>query len=41
MVNKIECYFEIYYILDDEDKIRVASMYLEGSTGDWLLGGKV
>jgi hypothetical protein len=36
-INKVENYFSMHHISDDDDKINIASMYLEKTTCDWFL----
>lgn len=36
-INKAEKYFDMHRIYDEDDKINIASMYLEKSTCDWFL----
>jgi hypothetical protein len=36
-INKIESYFDYRHILDDEEKISIASMHLNKLSCDWFL----
>jgi len=36
-INKVENYFAMYRINDDDDKINIASMYMEKIACDWFM----